>query len=253
MNIRFLGVGAASSSAEHYQSNLMIGGQQGKRLLLDCGGDIRFSLAEGAISPSSIAAVYISHLHADHIGGLEWLALLCRFDREPRRPLLLCEAGQMDRLWQHALRAGLEYVHERTLTLHDYFDCRPLCLGQSFQWDGIVCEMVKMPHVLAGKAEHPSFGLVLGEQGEPRVFVTTDTGFCPDILLPIAERVGLVFHDCETCPVATGVHARYEELLSLPDWVRAKTWLYHYQPSPRLDPEADGFLGFVAKGQEFEM
>ncbi len=251
MNIRFLGVGAASSTAEYYQSNLLISSRRGRRLLLDCGGDIRFSLAECAIPPQSIEAVYISHLHADHIGGLEWLAFLNRFGSEPRRPQLYCEAGHMERLWQHALRAGLECVDAETLSLGDYFDCRLLWLGEPFDWDGIGAEMVKMPHVIAGRAEHPSYGLILREREGPGVFITTDARYNTEILLPIAERVEIIFHDCETCDQVTGVHAHYRELLQLPDRVRAKIWLYHYQPAPHIDPRADGFLGFVTKGQEF--
>lgn len=253
MKLRFLGVGTAASGPEQYQSNMLITNRAGRHLLLDCGGDIRFSLAACGIAATDLAGVYISHLHGDHIGGLEWLALGSRFAPVPRRPPLYCEEAQLRRLWDHALRAGLECVDGAMLTLADYFDCRPLSVAEGFEWEGITAELIKMPHVLAGTGEHPSFGLLLHEAPGPRVFISTDTRFAPDLLAPIADRVDLIFHDCETSPVPSGVHTPYTDLLRLPDALRARIWLYHYQPAPHLDPLADGFRGFVTRGQVFDL
>jgi ribonuclease BN (tRNA processing enzyme) len=252
MKIRFLGVGSAFADATYYQSNMFVTTAAGRHLLFDCGGDIRFSLAEAGIPARAIDAVYLSHLHSDHIGGLEWLCILRYFSPGTPRPVLLCEAAQMQRLWHHALRAGLEYLDDTSQTLDDYFDCRPLSLGQPFVWERLHAEMYKLPHVVARTGEHPSFGLVLrdGANGEAAC-ISSDTCFCPAWLMSIADRVTSIFHDCETDVHPTGVHARYQELLTLPQAVRAKMWLYHYQANPPFDALADGFRGFVTKGQEF--
>lgn len=251
MKIRFLGVGSAFTTAEYFQSNFLITTRNQKRLLFDCGGDIRFSLKESGISINSIDAVYISHLHNDHIGGMEWLAIGRYFVAQPRQPILLCEQNQIKRLWKHALQAGLECGDGRVFGLEDYFDCRPLEIEQPFFWDSLQGEMVKLPHVLSGEVEHPSFGLILQENQGLKIFISSDTLFRPDKILPIAQQVTAIFHDCETCPEPTGVHTRYEELCTLPAEVKAKMWLYHYQPAPPFDPVVDGFQGFVRKGQEF--
>lgn len=251
MKIRFLGVGGASCGADQYQSNLLIRGQAGRRLLIDCGGDIRFSLAEAGYGPGDIDSVYISHLHGDHIGGLEWLAFSCRFRQHPRRPALLSATSNFQRIWDQGLRAGLELVDGGRLSLSDYFALYPLTWG--FLWDGILAEMIKMPHVLAGDSEHPSFGLILQQGTGPAAFITTDTRFAPEILLPIANRVELILHDCETSRIPSGVHAHYSELCGLPEAVKNKIWLYHHTPVPNLDPRADGFLGMAHKGQEFHL
>ena len=49
MKIIFIGVGAAFTTAEYYQSNMLIIAQSGKRMMLDCGSDARFSLNESHI------------------------------------------------------------------------------------------------------------------------------------------------------------------------------------------------------------
>ena len=35
--------------------------------------------------------------------------------------------------------------------------------------------------------------------------------------------------------------------------MKGKIWLYHYQASSDYDPAADGFRGFVKKGQVFDL
>ena len=79
MKLQFLGVGSQFSGHDQYHSNMVITARSGKRMLIDCGSDVKFSLAECGLLPTDLDAVYISHLHADHIGGMEWLALSTLF------------------------------------------------------------------------------------------------------------------------------------------------------------------------------
>ncbi len=97
-----------------------------------------------------------------------------------------------------------------------------------------------------------SYGLLAGTADkENSLFISTDTQFQPGLIESIAERVALIFHDCETSAVKSTVHAHYEQLLTLPATVKNKIWLYHYQRDSKYCPHQDGFLGFVHKGQEF--
>ena len=45
----------------------------------------------------------------------------------------------------------------------------------------------------------------------------------------------IIFHDCETLPFKSGVHAHYEDLKTLDDKTRKKMWLYHYQDNGNSD------------------
>lgn len=255
MKIQFIGVGTQFSSQEQYHSNMVITARSGKRMLIDCGSDARFSLAENGILPQDIDAVYISHLHADHIGGLEWLALSTYFSPVTKNPELFCEEGLQHELWNHSLKGGLECIGEKSMELSDYFNCHGLNEESSFQWEEITFKMVKTPHVIGTCCNTYSYGLLVGPKkstnGSSSFFITTDTVFQPELLEQVYKEVDLIFHDCETSENETAVHAHYDQLSTLPEAVKRKIWLYHYQPNTRYNPQKNGFQGFITKGQEF--
>lgn len=222
-------------------------------MLIDCGGDARFSLAENGIKPTDIDAVYISHLHADHVGGLEWLALSRYFSQEKIRPKLFCEEKLQDRLWNHTLKGGLECIGDKRTKLSDYFNCIPQAKGGLFYWQEIRFELVQMPHITGTACRSYSYGLKVDSTNSKNsaLFITTDTLFQPELLKKMTEDVAIIFHDCETSANRTTVHTHYEQLCTLPAAVKQKIWFYHYQPDYRYNPLKDGFQGFVVKGQEF--
>ena len=257
MKLKFIGVGAAFTTAAYYQSNVLITAANGKKILIDCGSDVRFALSENGVTAgnlgSEIDAVYISHLHADHIGGLEWVAFGTYFNPSAKKPVLFAEEKMMSRMWHRSLRGGLWLIDGHEMQLTDYFDCRPLGEAESFTWQEIHFQLVKMPHVIAGDHRHDSFGLIITDRisNRPPVFFSTDALFRPQTICDLAPNVSLILHDCETAAVKTGVHSHYDDLRTLPGGVKQKMWLYHYQPTPHYQPVDDGFLGFIEKGQEF--
>ncbi len=264
MKIRFLGVGSAFTTPAYYQSNMLVRARSGKELLVDCGSDIRFSLSEfmrgdgrKTTDPdedfsTAIDAVYISHLHSDHIGGMEWMAFRTYFAPNPAKPRLFMEENTMRDLWTHSLRGGLGRIEGKLMHLTDYFDCCPVPENGSFCWENIRFTLVRMPHIMTGFKDFYSHGLLLREAEGPPIFISTDTQFRSDIIVPMSGRAEIIFHDCETSPFKSIVHAHYDDLRTLPAAVRRKMWLYHYQPHPVRQPKADGFVGFVQKGQAFD-
>lgn len=172
-------------------------------MLLDCGGGARFVLAEQQIYGYNVAkiidALYISHLHADHIGGIEWLAFGTFFNPQAKKLKLFMEKETMQNLWEHSLKGGLERIDGQMVHLEDYFECHPLAEDDTFIWEGIQCTLVKMLHVNTSQ-NHYSYGLLLREtEGVgTSVFISTDTMFLPDLITQIAQKADVIFHDCET-------------------------------------------------------
>jgi ribonuclease BN (tRNA processing enzyme) len=262
MKITFLGSGSAFSM-KNFQNNAVVE-NNGKRLLIDCGTDIRFSLAEQGLSFKDIDAVYLSHLHADHIGGIEYLAFCSYFSPKnvmPNRIKLFGNSGVLDRAWSETLRGGLASIQGKVVDLYDYFEVIPVDNNHSFYWEGIKFDLVQTVHIMDGYSIVPSFGLMIGScDSTDVVYYTSDAQFCPFQIQTFYDQASIIFQDCETYPFKSGVHANYSDLMTLDDKTKAKMWLMHWNDNiadciGQKDTEAkrDGFLGFVRKHQSFNI
>jgi len=260
MRLKFIGVGSAFTTPDYWQSNMLLTSDDGKRMMIDCGADARHSMREQGLTANDVDAVYISHCHSDHVGGMEWLALSRYFNKGLPRPKLFIVEELVEYMWEHALRAGLETIEGKVTNLTDFFDCQPVELNGSFRWGYANLIPVQTVHTMAGYKIQKSYGLIIRDEspkpikGQPRVvFLTTDTQYCPTQIRCFYEQADVIFHDCETVPFRSGVHAHYDDMRKIDEKYKAKMWLYHYQPNPQQDPVKDGFKGFIRKGQEFEI
>lgn len=251
LKITFLGTGSAFTvGACNFQSNLLleIGNDS---LLIDAGTDIRHSLYEQKLTYHDIHNVYITHVHGDHCGGLEWLALTSYFDPTYKgKPTLYASEKVIHDLWNKTLSGGLSTLANVQATLDTYFNVKPVKQYGGFVWHSIQFKLVQTIHFYSEYELMPSYGLIFSYH-DSRIFFTSDTQSAPSQLISFYEEADIIFHDCETLPRKSGVHAHYDELAKLPDHIKNKMWLYHYNPGPLPDAKKDGFLGFVVKGQSF--
>lgn len=250
----FLGSGSAfyvgDQLGENWQSNVLIQSPSGRRLLIDCGTDIRFSLNEHGLNVTDIDDVFISHLHADHVGGLEWLAFGNKFSARGRKPTIWTNHVIAKDLWSRSLRGGLGSLEGEEASIDSYFEMRSIRENGSFVWEGVHFQLVQVVHVMDAYKIAPSFGLLFTFESTC-IFFTADTQFAPSQIEQFYRRADLILHDCETSPFKSGVHAHYDQLCELPAAIKRKMWLYHYQPGIKKDACSDGFAGWVDKGKVF--
>ena len=270
MRIKFLGTGSAFT-LKNFQSNLAIE-QNGKWLLLDAGGDIRFSLKNVGMSYKDVDAVYVSHLHADHAGGIETLAFCSFFDPKKDKIKLFGNGELLRKGWEDTWKGGLESYQGKLLSLNDYFDVNPVRPNTSFYWEGTQFDTVQAIHIMNGYSLVPSYGLMIKPEAKStavpekrNIFWTSDTQFCPAQLLDFYRSADLIIQDCETSVFKSGVHASFTDLVTLPDEIKKKMILLHYQDNVIDDTgevnkewsdkeTAAGFdLGFAVRGQEFNI
>jgi hypothetical protein len=253
MKLTFIGTGSAFTMTG-FQSNMVLE-DSGKRLLIDCGGDVRHALAKAGLGAKDIDGLYVSHLHADHIGGIEWLGFSRYFSQGPKPDLFINERLATN-LWEQSLRGGMASHQGVVLTLDHFFKTvHRIAHNSGFKWGQTDCRLVQTVHYMDGYEIVPSYGLIMKIDGKPEVgevFLTTDTQFAPNQIMDFYQRASIIFQDCETSNYKSGVHAHYTELKTLPPDIRKRMWLYHYQDGPLPDAVGDGFAGFVKQGQTFE-
>jgi ribonuclease BN (tRNA processing enzyme) len=251
LELLFLGTGAAFTVGDdNFQSNLLLTLEH-KTLLIDAGGDLRHALYEQKMTHQDINSVYISHLHHDHIGGLEWLAISTKFAPTAREKLelIISEDIRYD-LWHHALKGGLSTLKNEVAKLESFFNVNLVTLTHQFKWQTITFELVKTIHVYNDRELMPCYGLFFN-YNNTNIYFTSDTAFSPVHLNHYYQKADIIFHDCETTSMKTSVHAHFTELVTLPIDIKQKMWLYHYNPGSLPDAQKAGFLGFVTKGQKF--
>lgn len=253
MKLTFIGTGSAFTVGENYQSNMLFRADSGKNLLIDCGGDARHALFALGLSADDIDAVYISHLHADHVGGLEWLAFSTMFSQKmPRKVDLYCHKSLLRGLW-NSLQGGLESLQDVQTQLSSYFTVHALEDEGSFLWEGVTFSIFRTTHQISNQTIMPSFGIEAVINGV-KVLLTTDTIFPSNTNQVLFQKylwADVIFQDCETAAVKTHVHAHYSELNQLPAEIKKKMCLYHYQPGLLPDAKKDGFRCFIKKAQTF--
>ncbi len=223
-----------------------------KKLLIDCGSDARHALFDLGFGHRDITDVYVSHLHADHCGGLEWLGLTNKFDSQTsKKPSLYANNLILEQLWTGTLSGGMNTLQGTLAKLEDFFEVNEIPENGSFLWDNCTFQTIQTIHVVAGFTFMPSYGLIFNINGT-RIFITTDTQFAPTQLNDFYKNVDIIFQDCETSNNWSGVHAHFDELKTLDEAIKNKMWLYHYNPGDLPDAKKFGFCGFVQRKQSFE-
>ena len=261
MKFYFLGTGSAFT-LKNYQTNVLIE-ENGKFLLIDAGNDIRFSLNNMGFSYKDIDALFISHLHSDHIGGCEYLAFTTYFDPTCKEKIQLFANNKLIKLaWMNTLKGGLESVQGKVLTLDSYFDVNMIRDNGKFIWQDIKFEIVQSVHIMNGYSIVPTYGLMITDPTSKKIFYTGDCQFNPNQIKDFYNQADFIFQDCETASYQSGVHAHFSELSTLSPDIKKKMALIHYQDNvldesgrvsdqwkKKVDDEGFNSIGFIEKGQ----
>ena len=232
----------------------------GETLLYDAGTTINDALDDRGISVDTIDNIFISHLHADHAGGIEYLAFKRYFSQFPfgeSKANLIGSEEILIRGWDHVWSGGLEHMRGKDNLLSDYFNIKSLTPHESFQIKDFIFVPVFQCHV-DGDA---SYGLDIFNNN-CNIFISGDSQVTSLYQLApqnnIYDKYQLIFHDCEFAEYPNSVHAQFHELCSLPAEIKSKMWLYHFSLNGKHIweyeklAEQNGFAGVVRRGQTFD-
>jgi ribonuclease BN (tRNA processing enzyme) len=183
--LRFLGVGNAQASGLGSSAAVLERGEA-PWLLIDCGPDTLQAYVETYSGLPT--AIFITHAHLDHIGGLEALFYRLATAASPAEPPRLLIPVELVAVLQRRLADYPNLLAEGGCNFWDVF--HPIPVSERFWHRDLLFSVFPVRHhdYLA------AFGLAL----EGRFLFTGDTRPIPEILNRHASRGETIFHDCGT-------------------------------------------------------
>lgn len=235
LSSHFTMLGCGSSDATTlWNTNALLTTPSGN-LLIDCGYTIKYALQEQGMSFSNIDAIFITHIHGDHVFGLERLAFESRFSKQGRKTIFLPRA-LYDDLWHHTLKGSLGLVDGCEQSLSDYFDV--VLVDEQFHFHTHTVQLIDVPHI----KDKNAYGIVIDDY----LFYSGDTLPIPEVVNNLTFEVG--FHDAQLGGY-NPVHSCFDELRVLySENVCKKLYLMGYEDGWQSHEEkVDSVFAGVAK------
>jgi ribonuclease BN (tRNA processing enzyme) len=185
--------------------------------------------------------VLITHLHGDHMGGLEQLLFWRRFVTQ-KKATLYAAPEVLAGLWDTRLRGGMDTLMEtpggptKKLALDDYAEVRPLAPGANVIGDLSLEHRPTVHHIPTSALRIRAGGKVLG--------YSADTAFDPTLIAWL-DASDLFFHETNL-----GVHTPLASLVALPTETRARMRLIHY---PDFHDVPTSPIACANEGERFDL
>jgi ribonuclease BN (tRNA processing enzyme) len=196
MKLHILGCGDAFGSGGRNQSGYLI--EAGQRLfLLDCGPTSLLAMKRAGFDPLDLEAVFLTHLHGDHFGGVPFFFIEYLYQRSRTRPLIIAgPAGTEERI-----RDLFQLMYgAKELPPVEYHRLEP---EKSTQFGGIEVFCFRVPH----QVNDVSLALRVAHDGK-RILFSGDTAWT-ERFIGEARGVDLFLCECTFYDHGTGNHIRY--------------------------------------------
>ena len=232
--ITVLGSSSGMPSPTRFCSSLFLQTEK-LNFLFDCGEGTSFSLLRNKIDPLVIDAVFVSHSHVDHLGGL-FLLVQMMYLLERRTTLRVY-------LPEEAIPGVRDFLNTCYLfpeKLNFRLSLLPMMSGFRFEEAGIVIGTYPNRHLAGNQSviaelglpnQMQSFCLVLSLSGKKIVY-SSDIASAQD-LAPILENADVLITEC--------VHPSLDELFSVVVEKEVKFLLITHIP-PELEEKQDQIL-----------
>jgi ribonuclease BN (tRNA processing enzyme) len=238
--VKLFVLGVGDTFSEKHTTHALLLEHDGFRLAIDCPDSYRRVLrhARDRQDPAAttdretldlfaIDDVLITHIHGDHMNGLEGVAYFKHFAQKKALNLHTI-APVKDGLWERRLQASMGQLWNghsfRDLAFEDYFRWSELPLDRSTTIGPFTVRSRVTKH-------HVPTSALLVEAGGKSVGISSDTAFDPELIAFLATA-DLIVHETNYGPA----HTAYSDLLTLDPAIKSKMRLIHYPDE--LDPTA---------------
>lgn len=234
VTITFAGSGDAFGSGGRFQACIHLRQSGAVRpVLLDCGATSVTALKRCGLAPGEIGAVFVSHLHGDHFGGLPFLILDGQFSYRTDPLTIVGPPGTEGRL-----RAAMECMFPGSSTVQRRFPVRVIELEPGS------AARVADTEVAAWAADHPSGAPALSlrlAMGGKVIAYTGDTAWT-DALPEVAAGADLLIAEAYYRDKAVPYHLRLADLEKhRPELASRRTILTHMSADMLAQVEQLGY------------
>jgi ribonuclease BN (tRNA processing enzyme) len=218
-------VGVGDTFSDSLNTSALVLHCNGFRLAIDCPDRYRAALKQASANAKidlgldKIDEVFLTHIHGDHINGLEGVAFFKRF-AEQRRTKLCCSPELRKDLWDERLKGSMKCLWNGKefldMSFDDYFDFRLANWNIPFEIGPFQIQVRRTIHHV------PTSAMLIKADGKSLGY-SADTAFDPG-LIEFLSQADLIIHETNYGPA----HTNYDLLAQLPAELRSKMRLIHY-------------------------
>lgn len=233
VRVRFVGTGDSFGSGGRFQTCILVDGPS-TRFAMDFGTSSLIALAQQGIAHNTIDAVLLTHLHADHCGGVPFLLMDAMLSAKRTRPLTI--AGPKDLRARMSQLAEALFPGMHVMTPKFPLEYVELEVGKPNR----VLDLVVTPQAARHTAQTNPLALRV-EVGDRVVAYTGDGEWTAD-LAKIGLDADLLIAECYFYAKPIKWHLNYPELVEHVAEFRAKRVILTH-----MGPEMLAHVGDVAQ------
>lgn len=200
MQLTLIGCGDAFGAGGRLQTSFHVRSAT-STFLIDCGASTLIGMRRLGLEPNDIDAVFVTHLHGDHFGGLPWMLIDGQYVSNRTRPLIVTGPRGIEARYLTAAEALYPGITTNdpgfNLVFHDYEEQKALDVG------GVRVTPFEVKHPSGA----PPYALRFALEGKVIAF-TGDTGWV-DVLCEVGQGADLFISECFQYDVVLPIHLDY--------------------------------------------
>lgn len=248
--IKIIPLGVNGAFTKYYHNNYVF--ELGDRkLLVDAGTTLRSSLPVAGFKETDITDIIITHLHSDHVGGLEEFAQRCKWIYNHKPNLWI--RGSMKEQFEEVIGKGL---YTDGLTLDDYFNVYTVETGfhNSFNIGDFNIELVNTDELHASGMK--SMGIKVNDPNGQNIIFTSDIAHHEKSCFKelINKNTAAIFHDVSIIPNA--VHSHLDDVVEYyKDTIELyRIYAMHYQDDINIKELEEKYgINFVVRYEVYQI
>lgn len=215
MKLTFVGCGDAFGSGGRFNTCFFVEAAS-SAFLIDCGASALIGLKKSDIDRNAIKAIFITHFHADHCGGIPFFMLDAQFIARRKEPLEIAGPPGLKAWFERAMDAAFP----GSAATPWGFRLSLIELAEGAAWHSSTGVQVLPRRVLHGKPEGQFFAYRISADGKVLAY-TGDTEWT-DTLIEIARNADLLIAEAYYYEKRIPLHLSYLILLEKLPLLQAK-------------------------------